>query len=691
MAKKKTNEEKEKELSQKMKEAEEQVEKYLQEIHPKQMKLLEETKEERMSLGKRINEIEEEYNKIDYIQLLLFGLNEEQIKEIKNGNSVTINPKNKSKDYKEKTLSLLKDNFNKDFKKDIEKIEKSFKEVDEEQFAKIILSLFDDKLKNYKKEVDDIYLKLQKNTKKLNNLKNILETKAPIETYSTEEGTPIMAGFQKEPLGKELAEEFLTIHNQLIEGEITQGSYYLLTEKLNSFYNIIEKEVEDIKTQVAKREEEIDKAIEEAKEERMSLQEYKEKKKFKEIKAKTQAVVVYEPYSKIFLEGEELYKIFKEQAIVNINFGLTKENEKDVKYKLTQMNYEMSDDDEKIFNTCLSIEYNLENHQYPVDTLIEEDTMYQIYKGDVSFSKIPSSSERKEMKKKLLGIASNQGYMKFSKNYTFLDEEAQVKFEEEGTILPIVYRTIEIKKGGRVYKKKGYCFTRKIPLYMFFKELNQINTAPLEVEAILRNEKMYNEITRVLKKEIAQLYYFQNTKGEPRGFQKSMFYTEEKELLPISKLAEYKIEYKSQHKKEPFVIYASKSRRTIDSLIKECQIVIEEKGEDGKTIKRTLQAGTEKRLEGKKKSRFIEGVIDFLRKAKDIAYNEGNYIKDFIMYDEKGNIIENEDFITQKDKEEFKKHSKGKKPPTKKNPSVYSIEIIITNSNKKKIKQIATK
>ena len=97
--------------------------------------------------------------------------------------------------------------------------------------------------------------------------------------------------------------------------------------------------------------------------------------------------------------------------------------------------------------------------------------------------------------------------MQFEKTYKHLTEEQKIQYIDEGTILPVRYKTIEVeKKNGQKYSKSGYVFESVIPLFSFMNELKLINTAPLQIESALKSSQMNDEITRILKEEIAQLY-----------------------------------------------------------------------------------------------------------------------------------------------------------------------------------------
>ena len=392
-------------------------------------------------------------------------------------------------------------------------------------------------------------------------------------------------------------------------------------------------------------------------------------KDFKDIKMKTQAISMYKPTQIIFLEGEEISKIYKEQAIVTIPFGLKIENENEVTYQITNLNYEQSDKDLRFFNACISAQWNLIKNKYPINTFIEESTLYQIYIGDTSFTYRPKKKELEKMHDSIMGMNSNQAKMQFESSYNHLTNEQKIKYIDEGTILPVRYKTIEIeKKNGQKYSKKGYVFESIIPLFSFMNELKLINTAPLQIESVLKSSQMNDEITRILKEEIAQLYYFKsrNKKNNTQnGFKRKVFVTEEGKELTPKEWNEKNIESKRENKKN-FVkgYWKYIARRTIDSMIKDCKFTT--------TNGEILNAYNEKTIDRKTYSRFIDSVITFLRYSKDISYGQDKYIKDFILYDKQGKIVKDSDYTTENERQ------KQEKKKIKRNPSIDKIDIIIS-------------
>lgn len=420
----------------------------------------------------------------------------------------------------------------------------------------------------------------------------------------------------------------------------------------NSYVDITERKVEKLKEEKEK----LEKEIQELKEERQEEQAETEKD-FKDIKMKTQAISMYKPTQIIFLEGEEISKIYKEQAIVTIPFGLKIENENEVTYQITNLNYEQSDKDLRFFNACISAQWNLIKNKYPINTFIEESTLYQIYIGDTSFTYRPKKKELEKMHDSIMGMNSNQAKMQFESSYNHLTNEQKIKYIDEGTILPVRYKTIEIeKKNGQKYSKKGYVFEEIIPLFSFMNELKLINTAPLQIESVLKSSQMNDEITRILKEEIAQLYYFKsrNKKNNTQnGFKRKVFVTEEGKELTPKEWSEKNIECKKENKKN-FVkgYWKYITRRSIDSMIKDCKFTTQS-GE-------ILNAYNEKTIDRKTYSRFIDSVITFLRYSKDISYGQDKYIKDFILYDKKGNIVKDSDFRTENERLKIAEQIKNK-------------------------------
>jgi hypothetical protein len=400
-----------------------------------------------------------------------------------------------------------------------------------------------------------------------------------------------------------------------------------------------------------------------------NFEEVKEEKDFKDIKIKTQAISMYKPTQIIFLEGEEISKIYKEQAIVTIPFGLKIENESEVTYQITNLNYEQSDKDLRFFNACISAQWNLIKNKYPINTFIEESTLYQIYIGDTSFTYRPKKKELEEMKKSIMGMNSNQAKMQFESSYSHLTNEQKVKYIDEGTILPVRYKTIEIeKKNGQKYSKSGYVFESVIPLFSFMNELKLINTAPLQIESALKSSQMNDEITRILKEEIAQLYYFKsrNKKNDTQnGFKRKVFVTDKGKELTPKEWNEQNIESKKDNSKNFLKGYWKYiTRRSVDSLIKDCKFT-KKNGE-------ILNAYNEKTLDRKTYSRFIDSVITFLRYSKDVTYGQDKYIKDFILYDKQGHIVKDSDYTTENERQKMKNKT------IKRNPSIDKIDIVIT-------------
>ena len=375
---------------------------------------------------------------------------------------------------------------------------------------------------------------------------------------------------------------------------------------------------------------------------------------FKDIASKTQSVSMYRPQKAIFLDGEKMKEMFEKEGSVSIPFGLMQENRKDLEFKFTKMNHQLSTTSQKIFNACCSAQYIMKENKYPIiETIIEDETLYQLWKGDKTFSKKPSSSELEQMKDEILGMSSNISKMNFSRNYDFIEEKVKTKYKIEGSFLPVIYKSVEIEReNGQKYQKNCYIFTGTIPLFDFLQELEMVNTAPLEIESILKNSPMNDYISELMKEEIASLYYFKN-KGKAKGSQKKVYISNDGEILSPT---QWNIKKTKEGKLQGFWRYTS--TRTIESLI-----------EDYK--KRTPN------FEYKNKQRFIDSLVTFLRDSTQIEWKEGKWLESFILYDKKGNIVEDGDFITEKEKKEYKK-STGKKGKVVKNPSIDKISINIS-------------
>ena len=376
---------------------------------------------------------------------------------------------------------------------------------------------------------------------------------------------------------------------------------------------------------------------------------------FKDIASKTQSVSMYKPHKRIFLDGEKMKEIFEKSGSVSVPFGLMENNRKEVEFKFTKLNHRLSSTSQKIFNACCSAQYIMQQNSYPInETIIEEETLYQLWKGDKTFSKKPSSEQLIQMKNEILGMSSNISKLNFSKDYNYLDETIRLKYTKEGSFLPIHYETIEIEReNGQKYRKNCYIFDNVISIFDFFQRLQMVNTAPLEIESILKSSTMNDYISELMKEEISQLYYFKNS-GKAQGNQKKVYITNEGEELSPKEWNERKTK---EGKLQGFWRYSL--TRTIESLI-----------EDYKTRTPNFQ--------GKNKQRFIESLVVFLRESTQIEWKNGKYIESFVLYDNKGNIVEDEDFVTNKEKTSYKKTTgkKGKVAP--KNTSIQKIEINIT-------------
>lgn len=620
-------------------------------------------------------------------EMFRLSFSEEEVKKMIEGEELSfqfeikdVKSKENFVNYWEKTFNKLNNNFLADnFFLLFNNMTEQFKELTEEEkkknddvlyYADILMNQKEDLFHDFEKIQEEI----EKNNKKIGEIEKEL-----FQSFKISKVEEIEAKEKNEPEDNEVAiisekhsEDIVNIVEHTSKAHINDMTLF---EMYNKTMLQIKFSAETKKTDEA-----IILIIKIKREENYSSKTYilkQTKKDFKDIKVKTQAISMYKPTQMIFLKGEEISKIYKEQAIVPIPFGLKAENENEITYKITSLNYEQSDKDLRFFNACISAQWNLIKNKYPVNTFIEETTLYQIYIGDTSFTYRPKQKELEEMKKSIMGMNSNQAKMEFQSSYKYLTEEQKRTYIDEGTILPVRYKTIIVeRKNGQKYSKSGYIFDSIIPLFSFMNELKLINTAPLQIESALKSSQMNDEITRILKGEIAQLYYFKSRnkdKDTQNGFKRKVFVTEEGKELTSKEWNERNIECKKENKKNFIKGYWKYyARRTIDSLITDCKFT-KKSGE-------ILNAYNEKTIDRKTYSRFIDSVITFLRYSKDISYAQGKYIKDFILYDKQGNIINEKKYLTEAEKSKMKELAKRrhKEISFPKNPSIDKIDIIIT-------------
>lgn len=394
---------------------------------------------------------------------------------------------------------------------------------------------------------------------------------------------------------------------------------------------------------------------------------------FKDIASKTQSVSMYKRQRAIFLDGEKMKELFDQFGTVSIPFGLMESNQKEIEYKFTKLNHTLSTTSQKIFNACCSAQWIMKENQYPInETIIEEDTLYQLWKGDKTFSNKPSSDQIKQLKEEILGMSTNISKMNFSREYNYLDEKVRAKYTEEGSFLPVYYRQYEIKKeNGQTYKKNCYVFTKIAPLFDFFINLNMVNTAPLEIESVLKSSTMNDFISETIKEEIASLYYFKNT-GSGKGTQEKEYITSGDESLSKYQWREKTIK---EGKLQGFWRYSS--TRKIESLFQEWLEIYKRNEKVKRKMKDDEELILSKDYIRKTRLNFIDSLVTFLREAREIDWKEKKWLESFVLYDPKGEEIEDSDFITEKEKSIYKKQQK-KQIKTPKNASIDKIKISIS-------------
>lgn len=395
---------------------------------------------------------------------------------------------------------------------------------------------------------------------------------------------------------------------------------------------------------------------------------------FKDIASKTQSVSMYKKQKAIFLDGERMKQLFDKVGSVSIPFGLMETNQNELEFKFTKLNHTLTTTSQKIFNACCSAQWIMNENKYPINqTIIEEETLYQLWKGDKTFSKRPNKDQLQQMKNEILGMSTNLSQMNFASKYNYLDEETKVKLKKEGSFLPVSYNEIEIERSnGQKYKVNCYIFDKIAPLFDFFIKLGMVNTAPLEIESVLKSSTMNDFISETFKEEIASLYYFKNTK-KAKGNQKKIYITSEEELSS-KEWHEKKIK---DEVSQGFWRYTS--TRTIESLFEEWLEIYKRNEKSKKQMKDEEELILSEATIRKTKQNFINSIVTFLREATQIDWKEKKWLESFTLYDLKGNIIDNNDYMTDNDKTEAQKISHNKyKGNTKKNPSIYKIEISIS-------------
>ena len=228
---------------------------------------------------------------------------------------------------------------------------------------------------------------------------------------------------------------------------------------------------------------------------------------------------------------------------------------------------------------------------------------------------------------------------------------------------------IEYNENGENQANTLWYFVKEnpIPIFDFVKLTNRYTMLPLEMDSYLVDTALNQEITRVMKSIIASVRYYKTQKKKEQSYFLSYHFEGIEEGKTKRDL--YKPSEAMKLLKEHKIVgsWRYQITRTIDSIAKDCNF------DDKRPI------DSEKNLTGKERTRFIDTIVEYLRKAK-----EDKNILDFILYSDKEKIVKEETYITegQQRKERIKKKQKGtfkegQRKVTKRNPSIYKITIII--------------
>ena len=228
---------------------------------------------------------------------------------------------------------------------------------------------------------------------------------------------------------------------------------------------------------------------------------------------------------------------------------------------------------------------------------------------------------------------------------------------------------IEYNEDGENQSNTLWYFVKNnpIPIFDFIKITNRYTMLPLEMDSYLVDTDLNLEITRVIKSNVASVRYYKTKKKKsPSPFLYHYFEGIEegktKKDIYNPKKARMLLKEKKIVGEWRYIII-----KTIDSIAKDCNF----------DNKRPI--GEDKNLTGKEKTRFIDSIIEYLRKAK-----EDKNILDFNLYTDKDKIIKEENYITEGQQRKIRNKKKrtgtfkeGQRKVTKRNPSIYKIGIII--------------
>ena len=477
-------------------------------------------------------------------------------------------------------------------------------------------------------------------------------------------------------------ELFIKISEEVLNSIATYNSFTKLAKKKNPSKLFAESYLEEkeqenetlkkLKEEILKQEEENQKTIQESEE----LFDYIP------ITLKNKIVTQEKVIPQLFVYGEKLKKIFdsKQEVKEKVTFDLVGDNEENwiVNCIMEQYPIEFTTHTFKTLESLMTIQNVFEKEKLPIirRQFSTQDIIFLNKGGKVSkYTKEEYIRTNREITS-LMSAVGKIDFFEFFKQYNKNRDEEQkipdIVIKRLSGIQNFVYMAgleIEYNDNGENQVNTFWHFTTNTPivLFDFVKLTNRYTMLPLEMDSYLNDTELNQEITRVLKSIIASVrYYKTQKKKKPKVFLYHYF-----EGIETGK-AKKEI-YKPQ---EAIVLLKEKKlvgnwryiiSRTIDSIAKDCYF----------DEKRPLDS--EKNLKGKERTRFIDSIVEYLRKAK-----EDKNILDFVLYTDKEKTIKEETYITegQQRKARIKKKQKGtfkegQRTITKRNPSIYKISIII--------------
>ena len=424
----------------------------------------------------------------------------------------------------------------------------------------------------------------------------------------------------------------------------------------------------------------------------------------------------------LFLKGEEIEKLFKNKEsgkIEKVTFDLSSgDSNKNfiIHFLMKEYPLTFTEDTFKTLESLMTIQNQMEK-QFGTLQGIVFDTKYVIYlnRGGrvTNYSKDLIKKTNREIVSLMSAIGSMDTTDFFYKYYnldekTIVDENEAIfqsmtsekewnkkvdeirkekmkkmpedkkfpidKIKKISTIQPFVsLKGLNIESEEESYNNTLWKFNdideKPIPLFEILKMTGRFSQLPLEMDSYLTDSTMNNEVTRNLKTIVANLNYFKSNKEMKKDKTKRNFLdwyylgtregsTKEEEIEPSEAISLIR-------QKKFFGSPRYRATRTIDSIAKDCKLD-NERG-----------IGVPKKWKhNKEKLRFIDSIIEYLRKAK-----EDKNIDNFILYTTKNKIVKNEKYITENEKRSQKTKDKLKGKPTKtrqtKNPTIEKISIII--------------